>query len=216
MKKEKVLRISRADRLMAIKRLPEFKRDYEEFLKIKKTGKSDLIAKKAYELEEKYGDHIEAIENAEKIYYEITKKGKDPSFCIRVVHTIEKDPIREFTFRDEGKVTKRWIEGERLYLEVDIKNATKEELIKDFKRIIDRYDDFLPELRKSKKRESKLDHWEVWDRYSQEGRNLLNVTRRIFNVNGNPNFDFDENLYKQVKDAYKRAKNIINSVKLTK
>lgn len=211
-KEEKRKRISRADRLMAIKRLPEFKKDYQDYLKIRKKGDQTLIIEKIVELYKKWGEEIPSIENAENIYYNVTKKGENPSFCIKVVYSIEKNPVREYALGNGEKITKRWIEGDRLYLEVDMRNANRGELIKDFKRIIDEYDDILPGVRGTRKRKTKVDHWEVWNTY-QKNKNLQNVTRKIFDVKGKLYKDFGEGLYKQVVRAYNRAENIIKSVK---
>jgi len=215
---KQTMRTGRADRIMAIKRLPEFKNDFAEFLKIKKTRDRDLIFKKACELETKWGEPLELIEKADEFYYGVTKKGKI-LYCIRVVSAIEEEPIRKLPLREGEKVVKRQITGSRLYLEVDIFNATKEQLIEDFKRVISKYDPYLPELRKNKKRETKLDHWKVYDLY-QERKNFLEVTREIFKVESSmkkekldPNYD--ERLLKQVRNAYKRAEKIIENTRLS-
>jgi hypothetical protein len=181
---------------------------------IKKTENPDLISNKAIELDLKWGERIEAIEVAEIIYKQTH------SFCIRVVHMIEEDPIREFAIGDGEKVVERWIEGNRLYLKVDIKNATKYELIKDFKRVIDQYDDCLKDVRKSKKRTTKLDHWTVWDMHNEGNQNLLTITKNLCYGKkkpsgklGNPTYNKPlMKKYKNVQGAYNRAKDIIESV----
>jgi hypothetical protein len=58
-----------------------------------------------------------------------------------------------------------------------------------------------------------IDPWKVWDMKHKQGMNLLQITRKLFSVHGNPNYDFDEKLYKQTKRAYKKASEIMTHIK---
>ncbi len=205
-------RISKADRLMAIKRLPAFMIDYEEYL-IVKSKNSELGYKKADEMGIKWGEPLASIEKADEIFYDVTKKGKDPSFCIKVVHSIERDPLSRFSLGDGSEVTDWFLSGDRLYLEVDIKNATKNELKKDFKRIIDGFDNYLKKESGKRNRQTIFDHWEVYDMHHKENMNFTQIARALSREKGNPTYNPDlEAALKAVKRAYNAAEAIMQNV----
>lgn len=122
---------------------------------------------------------------------------------------------------DEGLVTKKEFQkksaeflienGRYLTLKLDL-YASDSSLLKAVKMHIgmlkSRLDIPLPE----RERETSVNPWEVWDMIHKEGKNLSQATREIFDVEGNPKYDFDESLYKQVLRAYEKANKMIDAV----
>ncbi len=191
---------------MAIKRNDEFKRDYEELLKRRETGNEDLVSEQSFEIFKKWGEEVEAIVRADEIY----ELSETPPHSVRPVSSIESKPIIEFALREGEKVIKREIEGEHLYLKVDVRNYTKEELMRDFEKRIDDYKGILKD--KSRARELVVNHWKVWD-MAKEGKPLTQITRELHDVQGHPEYEGWSGLYNQIKRAYKRAEAIMEAVK---
>ncbi len=131
---------------------------------------------------------------------------------------IERDPIVHFVVadvkeNDEREITDYCLSGERLYLEVDIKNATKNELKKDFKRIIDEFDNFLKEERKKRDQQTKVDHWKVYDMRHKDKLNFTQIARKLSEKKGNSTYNSDlEAALKAVKRAYNAAEVIMQNV----
>lgn len=200
-KKPHPIRISREDRLMAIKRNDEFKRDYAELLKLREMGNKDLVFQKAFEIFKKWGEPWEAIEKAE-LY------SRKEGFFLSVIPVIkiDREPIRNFVSGD-GETSDI---GEYLYLEVDIKNYPVNKLVNDFEKVIKRCKKILAD--KSRDREFTLDYWQVWDMH-QEGKPLAQITRELYNVQGHPEYDDWSDFYKKVGRAYKKAEDIMKAIK---
>lgn len=66
---------------------------------------------------------------------------------------------------------------------------------------------------KSRQREPTIDPFKVWDMHHLQKKKLLQITRELQNVQGNPRYDFSESLHKQVCRAYAKAKRMITSIK---
>ena len=209
------IKVSKIDRRMAIKRLPEYESDYKELLSARKTGDGALLSKKMVEIWEKWGEEVEAIEHVEELdeYMDHAEKNKKPPLSVKAIRPEGfRDPIREFTSRTGDTVTEKWIEGERLYLEVDIYNASKGELKKDFAKIIEEYKEIMSDISRDIPTTNYRFKWKIWDMCHKEGKNLLQITREVFDLQGNPTYDFAPKYYKQVERAYRNADLIIQSL----
>jgi hypothetical protein len=203
------MRITQLDKRRAISRLPEFKKDYASYKKIKDPNGKTL---KMIELFKKWGYEIEAITIADAV----AKTGRKDAPTVEAIERITDEPLTYI--REEEKWTS--LRGKSLYLKVDLNGKTETQLVADFKRTIKPYRDLLeaeiPEGTKkerTRKSDSFEDIWEVYDLYLDCGMNLNETTRRWFNVSGSPIHNWDESLLKQIKTAVNNAEAIIASVK---
>ncbi len=95
---------------------------------------------------------------------------------VKPVASMHKTPIIEFSSSEgEEEDWRKWWEdarqfindGERLYLEVDIKNYSAGKLKKDFCAIVDHYKKILKDTNKERK-DQKVDKFQVWDLYEKK------------------------------------------------
>ena len=109
------------------------------------------------------------------------------------------------------------LHGENLYLKVNLKGKTETQLIRDFKKEIKHYFDFLESSTEVKQRDRKTDIkegiWPVYDLYLETGKNKVETTRRWFDLSGSPGYDFDEKYKKQINTAISNAEFIINTIR---
>jgi hypothetical protein len=131
---------------------------------------------------------------------------------VKIVTSIEKPPIRDFISGD-AEVTEirslkeeeiRWQKGEYLYLQVDL-DETKENLIENFKGIIDR-------LQRRQGREGKTTEkpWEVYD-----GVKAAKGFKNYWKQKHGPYFKWEletRSRYMQAYRAYYKALQMINAV----
>lgn len=97
-------------------------------------------------------------------------------------------------------------EGRYLMLEADLFQS-KETLVKQFKNYLS-----LKGKANQRKREPTVDPWKVYDMH-KGGKNFLQITRKLFGVKGHPAYDPETDaLYKQVKKAYQKARQVIETV----
>lgn len=205
-------RINPIDRRMAIKRCPEFEEDYKKFQELNEKGDENAIAKKMVEMEERWGEPIEAVIKAEESYKLMKNTdGEKPLFSVKPVTSINGKPIIKFSSGDGEKVTQEWIEGDYLYLKVNIRNVIGDKLKKDFKAIVDEYKKILKD--KSRDRKLSLDHWEIWDKKHKEGKNYRKITRELFDVQGDPIYDGWSDKLSLVIRARKKAESIFKAVR---
>jgi hypothetical protein len=206
------LRINAIDRRMAIKRFPEFEKDRREYEELMKKGDEDLLTKKMFEIQKNWKHPIDAILRADESYNLMKKTdATKPYFSVKPIAQIDFAPIVKFSKGDGKGIDKEWIEGDYLVLQVDIRNATEEKLKKDFKVIIKQYKRLLKDNTRDK--EFYQNPWEVWDKKTKKGKNLSQITREIFDVQGNPGYDGWRDKYEQVRRAYKEAQHFFNSVR---
>lgn len=205
-------KLDRANRLMAIKRHPEFKKDYQELLKIRQTHDEQRIARKEYEIRKKWGESVEAIEKAEELY----SPKRLPSVRPVISQTLPYEPLRVlYTLGQEvdGKevIIEQPLAGERLYLEVDIRNYPVTAIMEDIMQIITHYKEILKDTGRNK--EFTLDIWRIYD-MKASGLNFSQIARQLSGIEGNPSYNDDlMKCYKQVKRAYEKARTIIETCK---
>ena len=194
------MRMSRYDRLMAIKRHPEFEREYRKY-KEYKNSQGQRALKKLIEIETRWGEHLGEIVNAENF--------KDATNSVQVVTYIRRKPIRAIYTGDE--ITE--IPGERLYVEIDL-NDTNENILKGVERIIRRYKKALPDNKNRNKQptRSDIDLWEVYD-LKTGGLSLSEIAQQNSGIKSkkfdNPHF---KACYDAVQRAYVKAEGYINTL----
>jgi hypothetical protein len=205
------MRTSKLNRRMAIKRTPEFNKDHEEYKKLKSY---DQRIQREIEIEEKWGFSLDKIMKAD----EVAKKRID-ALSIHPVIAISDKPYK-IAFKNEVPIR---IEGEALYLKVDLIGNTESRLADDFMEIIKKYLSLLPKDVSSddkKKRNRKTDIqggvFPIYDKYIELNGDLIKTTKQLFNLEGRPASlpgpnQFDEKYLKQVKTAIKNAKAMINT-----
>ena len=195
------MRLKRYDKLMAIKNHHEFIQDHKKYKSLKRES---IKSKRRMELERKWGEEIEVIEKPEK-----SKKIR--SNCVKVVYTIEQKPIRDSALTRDNRIIERYIDGKRLYLEVDI-NETKENLKKEFINTITQYKKILPK-NNYRNKDSTIDPWEIWSEVHNKKKKLLEIARERSGRGGNPNNDnILRSEYEQVRRVYKKAEEMIESI----
>lgn len=218
------MKISRVDRLLAIKRHPEFIKDREQYERIKQTGNTDHICGMEYYIEHKWGEPLARIEYAEE-HRRLKREGKSPLSSISVVTHIEEEPIVSFKSWEGESVKRRWNTGSHLYLKVDL-NFSRETLKKDFLKIVDSYQSRSRDL--SREGKTTIDPFEVYDLHIYHKKNFLQITKERMGITEStianerkknpkyrpsPAYDVEvRNIYKQVKRAYIKANKIIEMV----
>lgn len=225
------MQISELDRRRAIKRLPEFIKDYEAYkckrFKLDKPDKYESEPRKSdlnrlifheNELKKKWGCPVDAIINSDEM---AKRKKKPPS--VRPVTSIDQPPMKKFQIGKGNKIIKTKIEGECLYLKIDL-SQTEQKLVDDFGAVIKPYQDALKNQSRSKRerqRETTEDIWDIYDLHMKEGVSLLEIARRL-SGNDYPTGErtpaYSDTLwspYKRVERAYKKAKEIIQTVSLS-
>jgi hypothetical protein len=225
-----MMRVSELDRRRAIKRLPEFIKDYDEYEQLKKTidpikdesgPKGSVfngIIFREDKLKKKWGCPVDAINMADKM----SKRKKKPS-SVRQVTSIDQPPIIKFQIGKDKDIIREQIEGECLYLKVDL-SKTMDTLVHDFKALVKSYQDIIKQSAKSKQERqgtTSEDIWEIYDLHTKNGMPLLEIARRL-SGNDYPSGErtpaYREELwspYKRVERAYKKAKEIIQTVSLS-
>lgn len=221
--------VGRLDKFYAIWRHPEFIEDYKQYKKGErnfnqyiKEGKTETrkfksLTKSQFGLGikfySKWGEDIWQIETVENF-----RKGGNLRVnpvnlnSVKIVTSIEKPPIRDFIAEDaeftEIRSSKeeeiRWQKGEYLYLQVDL-DETKENLIENFKGIIDR-------LQRRQGREGKTTEnpWEVYD-----GVKAAKGFKNYWKQKHGPYFKWEgetQSRYMQAYRAYYKALQMINAV----
>ena len=127
------VKITDLDRRRAIYRLPEFKKDYAQYKKLKA---EDKIAQFLVNFRKKWKYEIKEIVSADKV----SKRRKD-SQSVAVVRHIDDEPY-VCVYKGKGK-TPSILQGDSLYLKVTLKGKTETQLIEDFKKPIKPYPDYL-------------------------------------------------------------------------
>ncbi len=207
------MRITDLDRRRAIKRFPEFQKEYARYLKLKLGGSKanefevDFAVKWHYEL-------------WQIIYADETAQHRKDSQSIAVIdyaplsEEIENTMLRIVYKGDD--CTKGNIFGKYLYLKIskaNLDNRTEKQLIKDFRDTIAPYRKLLGKQR-SRGTDEEKGVWPIYDLYMSKGKNMLKTTQQLFKVKGNPGiYGFDEKYYKRSIKAISNAENIINTVR---
>jgi hypothetical protein len=199
------MRITDLDKRQAIKRHPEFKKDYAGYKKLK----ADEILSFLPYFKKKWGYEFEAILHAD----EVAKKRKD-SRSVKVVHNLPNTP---YINPCKGEKTTPILKDNKLYLKVDLKGKTKTQLVEDFKETIKPY----IELLKKRNRKTAIAEgiWAIYDIYLEAKKNKTETTRRYFGLSGSPSGSyngagyFDEKYLKQVQTAIMNAEAIIRTVR---
>ena len=210
------MKITDLDKRRAIKRLPEFKKDYSRHNKLKT---EDKITQFKIDFSEKWGYEFEAI-----LLADIVAKHRRDTPTVEAVTRLTDAPY-SYTYGGEEK-TPSCLFGKSLYLKVTLEGKTEAQLVEDFKRTIKPYRDLLEanipeEAKKERNRKSdtkkgigKEHLWAVYDLYLKTHKNKVETTRQWFNVSGNPIYDFDESLLKRVIKAVSNTETIISAVRI--
>jgi len=197
------MRTTELDRRRAIWRLPEFQADYKLYKALRHKNKITL---KEIELERKWGYSIDKIIHADAV----AKQRKDATTVRPVIYLSENPYI--IVWSDSGAKNEGRIIGERLYLKVDLKDKTYEQLTADFIEAIKPYKDILDISEKTRNRKSdSLDVFDIYDLHHKGNLNKVEITRHVFKVDGNPVYDFDEKFLKRVTTALTNAETIIKA-----
>lgn len=205
------MRIIDIEKRRAIKRLPEFKKDYTIYKQLKA---EDKITQFRINFNEKWGYELDAIRNAD----DVVKHRRDTP-TVEAVQRITDAPYA-YTYTGEEKTPSRLF-GDCLYLKVTLEGKTEAQLVKDFKEAIKAYRKLLepsPSKERNRKTDIREGIWAVYDLYLMCHKNMNETTRQWFNVSGNPaplpnDNEFDEKLRKQIKTAVSNAEAIITSVR---
>lgn len=202
------MRITQLDKRRAISRLPEFKKDYASYKKIKDPNDKTC---KMIELFKKWGYEIEAITIADAV----AKKGRKDAPTVEAVERITDEPLTYI--REEEKWTS--LSGKSLYLKVDLNGKTETQLVADFKRTIKPYRDLLeaeiPEGTKKeriRKSDSVEDIWDVYDHFLKTGKNL-SKTADQYEEEHERFYNKRQHHVKRMKKAVDNAEEIIASVR---
>ena len=101
--------------------------------------------------------------------------------------------------------------GKYLHVAIDIdqKMAT---LTKDLRRLRRIYSRKVQEdernrdsVVKNENNGASITMWDIYKMVHKEGKNLVQITREFFGVQGSPGYDFDEKFYKKINRAYQIA-----------
>ena len=189
---------------MAIKRHPDFLKDYKKYKQLKSPA---WKLRKELEIEKKWGECLRAIENAEKL--------KNTANPVKAVTIFEHDPIRLFSSRNGDDITDSFITGKRLYLEIDIINNTKDDIVKGVKRRLEEHQKALPKV-KSRNRKFKSNMWELYDKIDEKLKEGLNLFKAVQEITGTKDYPtINEKFmryYRKAQNAYNKAKKIIEAV----
>jgi len=206
------MRITELDKRRAIKRFPEFQKEYTRYNKLK-----TIRGREKFEIR----FHEKWKFNLLKIIYadEVAKHRKDAP-TVKAVKHMTKSPCG-IVYKGEGEDRKPCrVYGEKLYLEVTIKDKTETQLIADFRREIAPYLKLLGTTDRRRGTDLKEGFWPIYDLYIKTDKNMVETTRQCFNVKGNPSQipilyddEFDEKYFKQFKQAVRHAETIINAVR---
>ena len=223
------MRISKLDVRRAIKRMSEFVNDLQELEVLKKSLKALKAKAKqrkeifqriiCYEnkLREKWGCPVDAIVMSDE-----AARGKKSIPSVRPVTSIDRSPMKKLTVKRNNEIVKTHIEGECLYLTVDL-SQTQQKLVKDFRTVLKQYQDTLINQNQGKQErqgETTEDIWDIYDLHMKEGVPLLEIARRLSGkdyLSGGKTPAYSAELwppYKRVERAYKKAEQIIKTVSL--
>jgi len=205
------LKISREDWVEGIKRHPEFIKDFEKFMSLKKEDGA-LAKLKDDEIWDKWGIHITyclSIEHLDESYY--------IDNCVSVVRIIHEEPIMISCWKEEDGdlhfIPHVEQKGDRLYIKVDIRVA-KKIILKKIEEKIDEYKEFYPTKKKNKATSLKnYDKWKIYDLHHVKKMKFVDIARNISGIN-KPLSDSDllNADYQKVLRAYKKSKKIITEI----
>lgn len=186
------MNISQYNSMMAIKRHPEFKENYNAYNKLKNSNKR---LQKAFEIKKKWGYEVERIINIEKI------KNLKPD-CVKQTFGIYEKPMQIISIRSGDEVIKREVSGERLYLKVDI-YATTDDLMKAFKGIISEYKEVLPKDKRRNKGTREVNIWDAYDMHTIDNLDISQITQKL--IDSKKKDLYVSNPYQAVYNAVKRG-----------
>jgi hypothetical protein len=210
------MRITELDKRRAIKRLPEFQKEYTRYKKFKteiKKREFEVLFFKKWKFELLQIIHADEVAKYRKDGQSIEVINYEPAGgeISRTMLCLIYDGEERIQGNDSG---------EYLYLKIskaNLDNKTEKLLIQDFRNAISPYRKLLTENR-SRGTDIEKGLWPVYDLYISTGNNMNETTRKWFKVIGNPaplpnENEFDEKLLKQIQQAVRNAETIINAVR---
>lgn len=216
------MRISVYDRLQAIARIPEYRKDFEEYRNKAKdplapidmafVGPPDDLPNLMVRLRSE-----EAIALCRKydIPYPI-----DPNFDLNLLNSPEVfssylGPPVVFPFNRPEETgifvpdkETGLVEGRYLPVLIDL-TQPKEAIFKEFERILTR----ILKSSKERSKDTEVNIWQVYDLHCLQGKSLLEVTRELFGISGLPAYYNEaDRRYQQIKRACDKAQQIVQKV----
>ncbi len=198
-------KLDRLNRLMAIKRHPQFQQDYKDLLEARANGDEERIVAISVRVLKRWGEEIEQIGNADELYEQSRLNVRD----VEPVTSVFSEPLRVLRSGKNNEIVEEKLLGDDLYLRVNI-NAPLDKLVDDFKDIVSRYQGLAGN--RGRTRKFQVDPWLVYDLHT-EGKSLVEITREMFGLEGNPVEDGWEAEYRTVIRACKHAKQLVAAIK---
>lgn len=188
------------NRIQAIIRTPEYKKDYDEFSKLKMFEDSDYFEKEN-KLLKKW--KLKFPLDPKKSITENQQFASTGEFIAKPI-PFKKNLSNTFYLEDKRYLT----------IQIDLTN-TREKIKKAVDLIVEDFQSILPKDkgrdRKAKKIE--VDHWEIFNMYKIEGINFSEIARRLSGLKGNPSYNDELKLWRKcVKEAYDKALKMIEQV----
>ena len=120
----------------------------------------------------------------------------------------------------QGEQTFGLEHGKYLHVAIDI-DQNLDTLKKDLQRLREIYS--RKQQQDERDRDTALENngksltiWEIYDKVHKDKKAKVQITREFFDVQGSPGYEFNQSLYKQVKEAYNKAAKLIESVNSSK
>jgi hypothetical protein len=196
-------KITRYDRLMAIKRHPEFIKDYEKYKRYKNPSGQRAL-RKLVEIATKWAEEPEAILNAEKL--------KDTANPVKVATEIDYKRCVIICRDGDNIIPSVQPGGTLLYLEIDLRD-TKKEILKGVERRIAFYKQAVPKDNRRKRQSKVVDIWDVYDLH-RSGLNLNQIAKKLSGIRDNPSYNETlMNKYKAIERAFDKAQAMIDSIR---
>ncbi len=210
------------DRIMALTRLPEYLKEYEEYLSAfdKSLEKAEALA---VEIGEKWGEYPppRPLPPYVDVYSDLFKGGYSDRHIQIVEEITDKDPPLRVDWASLVRIAhdpdfipeKPALSGKHIYIKVDL-TAKKTDLEEEFKKLIDSHKKFVPQKR-GRDKETQYSPWLVYDMRHRDGLNLSQIAQKLSGIKDNPSYN-DKLMahYKCVKRAYDKAKEMIMEVGL--
>lgn len=220
------------DKMMALIRNPEYLEDYEKLKRLRSaddrngTKRADIWAKK---IGTKWGEYPPPrplpnyIDTHSKIFksgysgtggpakVEVLSTPLSGVSLSEIVLAASQEITGSNAVRSKSKTSKN---GQYLTFKVDLTGKTKH-IMRAVEHLVIFYGKFV-QKEKTRNREPMISPWLVYDLKHKKGKNLLQVTKDLFDFGPGENPAYNERLkarYEQVKRLYKKAEVVVSQVR---